>query len=73
MRIVTGIGGFTVAWFAVMLENLTKGAHGLPFLEILMGRLKDSIFTRQNKMAHELRLSLLVNQQHTLKRSRFLF
>ena len=43
MRIVTGIGGFTVAWFAVMLENLTKGAHGLPYLEILMGRLKDTI------------------------------
>ena len=24
MRIVTGTGGFTVAWFVAMFENLTK-------------------------------------------------
>ena len=49
MRIVTGIGGFTVAWFVVMLENLTKGAHGLPYLEIRMGRLKDNILPGETK------------------------
>ena len=38
---------------------------GLPYLEILKGWLKDSIFTRQHKMAHELLSSLLVNQKRT--------
>ena len=36
--------------------------HSLPYLEILKGWLKDSIFTRQHKMAHELLSSLLVHQ-----------
>ena len=40
-------------------------AHGLPCLDILKGWLKDNIFTRQHKMAHEQLLSLLVNQKHT--------
>ena len=38
---------------------------GLPYLEIVKGWLKDSIFTRQHKMAHELLSSLLVNQKRT--------
>ena len=41
-------------------------AHGLPYLEILKGWLKDSIFTTQHKMAHEVLSSLLgVNQKRT--------
>ena len=49
-------------------------AHGLPnYLEILKGRLENSIFTRQHKMAHKLLLSLLVNQKCTSKGSGFLF
>ena len=47
-----------------MFENLTKStcvAHGLPYLEILKGWLKDSIFTRKHKMAHELPSSLIKN------------
>ena len=48
-----------------MFENLTKKrvAHGLPYSEILKGKLKDSIFTRQHKMAHELLSPLLLNQK----------
>ena len=41
-------------------------AHSLPYLEILKGWLKDSIFTRQHKMAHEMLSSLLVNHKHTI-------
>ena len=49
-------------------------AYGLlPYLEILKGRLKDIIFARQLKMAHELLSSLPVNQKRTLKSSGFLF
>ena len=76
MRIVTGTGGFTVAWFVAMLENLTKSVSHmvcLIILEILKGRLENSIFTRQHKMAHKLLLSLLVNQKCTPKGSGFLF
>ena len=40
-------------------------AHALLYLEILKGWLKDSIFTRQHKMAHKLLSSLLVNQKRT--------
>ena len=43
-------------------------AHGLPYLEILKGWLKDSIFTRQHKMAPE-----LVSKTHILKSSGFWF
>ena len=38
---------------------------GSPYVEILKEWLKDSIFTRQHKMAHKLLSSLLVNQKHT--------
>ena len=49
-------------------------AYGqLSYLEILKGRLKDSIFARHLKVAHKLLLSLLVNQKRTLKSSGFLF
>ena len=42
-------------------------AHSLPYLEILKGCLKDSIFTiRQQKMAHEMLSSLLVNNKRTI-------
>ena len=65
---VTLRGGFTVAWFVVMFGNLTRSlSQGLPYLEILKGWLKDSIFTRQHKMARELLSYLLVNQKRTLK------
>ena len=65
---VTLRGGFTVAWFVVIFGNLTKSlSQGLPYLEILKGWLKDSIFTRQHKMARELLSYLLVNQKRTLK------
>ena len=37
------------------------------------GEVEGQHFTRQNKMAHELLLSLLVNQKRTLKSSGFLF
>ena len=39
--------------------------HGLLYLEILKGWLKDSIFSRQHKMVHEMLSSLLINQKHT--------
>ena len=38
---------------------------GSPYVEILKEWLKDSIFTRQHKMAHKLLSSLLVNQKRT--------
>ena len=34
MRIVTGTGGFTVAWFVAMLENLTKSVSHMVCLII---------------------------------------
>ena len=66
LRIETGTGGFTVTWFVTIVWEPDKEriAHGLPYLEILKGWLKDSIFTRQHKMAHTLLSSLLVNQKH---------
>ena len=43
-------------------------APGLPYLQILKGWLKDSIFTRQQKMVHELQLPLLDNQNRIFQR-----
>ena len=70
LRIVMGKGGFTVAWlFFSMFENPSEKecvANGFPYLEILKGWLKDSIFTRQHKMVHRLQLQcLLFNQKCT--------
>ena len=51
----------------LLVLNPSLFFHHHPFLIslILKGWLKDSIFTRQYKMAHELLLSLLVNQKRT--------
>ena len=63
LRKVTGTGGFVVDWlFIAMFENLTKSMSQMVcflFKEVLNGWLKDSIFTRQHKMAQELQLPLL--------------
>ena len=65
LRTVRGTGGFTVTWFVAMFENLTNSVSHMPYLEILKGWLKDSIFARQHKMAQELLSSLLINQKRT--------
>ena len=46
---------------------------GLPYLEIVKGWLKDSIFTRQHKMVHELLSSARQSKMHILKSSGFWF
>ena len=48
--------------YSLRFNSKERVAHGLPYLEILKGWLKDSIFTRQHKMVHELPSSLLFNQ-----------
>ena len=67
LRIVTGTGGFIdiVDWlFIAMIENLTKSMSHMACFLFGSSQLKDSIFTRQHKMAHELQLPLL-NQKCT--------
>ena len=41
MRIVTGTGGFTVAWFIAIFENLTKATQN--------GARTAIVFARQSK------------------------
>ena len=72
MRIVTGTGGFTVAWFNAMFENLKKSMlHMVCLMEI--GNSQGEVEGQQFYQVHKLLSSLLVNQKCTLKSSGFLF
>ena len=48
--------------FIAMIENLTKSMSHMACFLFLNGWLKDSIFTRQHKMADELQLPLLIQK-----------
>ena len=62
LRIVTGTGGFTVAWsFIAMFENLTKSVS---YMVCLIWKSQGVV--EGNTMVHELLSSLLMNQKRTV-------